>query len=356
MRLSVIIPSAHLLLIKRHSPDIMIKTLINKPGVIALMQYDDGRSFEFSSGVESMLTRSPIDRNSIFDIASLSKQFTAFCILLLEKKGELKLNNLLSDYIPEADVFDTDITIENLVYHTSGLPCLFDLAEEKGIDYFSHFSKDEIIASIFEKRHLRFTPGSKHAYSNTGYILLARIVENITGQSFADFVKQEIFSPLGMRHSFVFEGGSEKRAVSGYQKNESNVFSPVFSPWEVVGAGLVYSSASDLMKWGLNFCSGLAGGDKLIKKMLTPLPELTEAGVRVEEYSPYCFGIELDEDASGEIYCHLGSTFGRESYFLRSQQKGFTLAVLSNIEEYDVSATAVKLFNGMMAMNTQSEN
>ncbi|MDH2067207.1 serine hydrolase domain-containing protein [Pantoea sp. GD03673] len=334
----------------------MEKSLINKPGVIALMQYDDGKSLEFSSGVESIQANSPIDRNSIFDIASLSKQFTAFCILLLEKKGELKLNSLLSHYIPEADVFKDDITIENLIYHTSGLPCLFDIAEEKGIDYFSQFSRDEIISGVFEQRHLHFTPGSKHEYSNTGYILLARIVENITGKSFADFVKQEVFRPIGMSHSFVFEGNSEKRAVSGYQKKENNVFAPVFSPWDVVGAGLVYSSASDLMKWGLNFCSGLVGGKELIKRMLTPLPALTEAGVMIEEYSPYCFGIERDEDASGEIYCHLGSTFGRESYFIRSQQKGFTLTVLSNIEEYDVSATALKLFNGMIAMNSQSKN
>ena len=71
----------------------------------------------------------------------------------------------------------------------------------------------------------------------------------------------------------------------------------------------------------------------------------------IEEHSSYCFGIELDEDASGEIYCHLGSTFGSQSYFIRSQHKSFTLAVLSNIESYDVSATALKLFKGMMAMD-----
>lgn len=330
----------------------MTKILINTPGAITLMQYDDGRSFQFSEGVEDLRTNSPIGRDSIFDIASISKQFTAFSILLLEKRGMIKLNDLLSQYIPEAAIFKGDITIENLIYHTSGLPCLFDIAEKKGVDYFSEFNKEKIIAGVFEERHLHFTPGTKHEYSNTGYILMAQVVENISGTSFADFVKKEIFNPLGMSKSFVYDGlATEKMSVSGYHKNENNVFSPVFSPWGVTGAGLVHTSANDLMKWGLNFCTGLVGGDELIRKMLTPLPRLTNTGVMIEEYSPYCFGLELDEDASGEIYCHLGSTFGRESYFIRSQHKGFTLVVLSNIENYDVSATAFKLFNGMMAMD-----
>lgn len=340
------------LLIKRLQFISMTKSLINTPGVIALMQYDDGRSFQFSEGVEDTLTNSPIDRNSIFDIASVSKQFTAFSILLLEQRGALKSNDLLSQYIPEATVIEDDISLENLIYHTSGLPCLFDIAKKKGIDYFSEFKSEGIIAGIFEERHLHFTPGTKHEYSNTGYILLAQVVENVSGTSFADFVKKEIFYPLGMHNSFVSDGLARMEvAVSGYHKNENNVFSPVFSPWGVMGAGLVHSSAGDLMKWGLNFSSGLVGGDELIRKMLTPLPRLTDAGIMVEEHSSYCFGIELDKNASGEIYCHLGSTFGRESYFIRSQHENFTLVILSNIEDYDVSATALKLFNGMMAMH-----
>lgn len=329
----------------------MTRIMINRPGAIALMQCDDGRSFQFSEGVEDRLTNSPIGRDSIFDIASLSKQFTAFSILLLEQRGKLKTNDLISQYIPEATVFESDITIENLIYHTSGLPCLFDIAEKKGIDYFSKFNTEEIITGVFEERILHFTPGTRYEYSNTGYILLAQVVENVSGTRFADFVKKEIFNPLGMSKSFVSDGlAREKVVVSGYHKNEDNTFSPVFSPWGVTGAGLVHSSANDLMKWGLNFCTGLVGGDELIRKLLTPLPKLTDTGIMIGEHSSYCFGLELDEDVSGEIYCHLGSAFGRESYFIRSQHKSFTLAVLSNIENYDVSATALKLFKGMMAM------
>ncbi|MBK0079847.1 beta-lactamase family protein [Kosakonia sp. S58] len=103
-----------------------------------------------------------------------------------------------------------------------------------------------MIAGVFEERHLHFTPGTKHEYSNTGYIFLAQVVENVSGTSFADFVKKEIFYTLRMHNSFDSDGLARMEvAVSGYHKNENNVFSPVFSPWGVMGAGLVHSSAGD---------------------------------------------------------------------------------------------------------------
>ena len=326
----------------------MEKSLVNTPGVIAIMQYDDGRTLEYRMGVEDIHFNTPINSNSIFDIASVSKQFTAFCVLLLEERGLLKLNSLLAEYIPEAAIFNNDITIENLIYHTSGLPCLFDIAESKEIDYFSDFKKTDIIKGIFEKEHLSFIPGTKHEYSNTGYILLSQLIENVSGTSFADFVKREIFDPLEMKNSFVYNGLMQSElAVSGYQKKQDDFFSPVYSPWDVIGAGLIHSSANDLMKWGLNFSSASVGGDELIQKMLTPLPGFTDEGIMIEDHNPYCFGIELEEGALGRLYYHLGSTFGRESYFIRSQCQGFTLAVLSNIEDYDVSSVALKLYNQM---------
>lgn len=329
----------------------MTNSLFNRPGVIALMHFDDGRTIEFSMGVEDMLTGVPINKNSIFDLASVSKQFTAFSILLLEKNGLLNLNNNLFDFIPEVKVLPDNITLENLIYHTSGLPCLFDIAEDKGVDYYSPFKTKDIIKGISERKYLKFTPGTRYEHSNTGYILLAQVVEKVSGLSYPDFVKKEIFSPLDMNDSFVSDGVSmEKESVSGYQEKDNNIFFPVHSPWGVTGAGLVHSSANDLMKWGLNFSSGLVGGKELIRKMLIPLPLTTDTNIMIEDHNSYCFGIELDEDKSGKIYCHQGSTFGRETYFLRSQEAAYTLAVLSNIEDYDVCSIAVRLFNNMTSI------
>ncbi|WP_421506028.1 serine hydrolase domain-containing protein [Erwinia rhapontici] len=329
----------------------MTNLLFNSPGAIALMQFDDGRAIEFRMGVEDTLTGVPINKNSIFDLASVSKQFTAFSILILEKSGLLNLNDHLSDYIPEVAFFSDNITIENLIYHTSGLPCLFDVAEDKKISYYSPFSHEDIIKGICERGNLKFTPGTRHEYSNTGYIFLAQVVKKASGLSFPDFVKKEIFAPLDMNNSFVFDGLSmDKGTVNGYQKNDNDIFVPVYSPWEVTGAGLVHSSVSDLMKWGQNFSSGLVGGKELIRKMLTPLPLTNDTNIMIEDHNSYCFGIELDEDKSGRIYCHQGSTFGRETYFVRSQDAAYTLAVLSNIEGYDVCSMAVRLYNGMTSI------
>ncbi|WKX25648.1 serine hydrolase domain-containing protein [Tatumella ptyseos] len=323
----------------------MTEKTINKPGVIAVMQYDHGLAFEYSIGVEDIIREVSINRDSVFDIASVSKQFTAFSILLLEQQGLLELNDLLSRYVPEAAAFEADITLEHLIYHTSGLPCLFEIAEEKGIDYFSDFSKENILKGVLEKTSVYFTPGTKYQYSNTGYMFLAQVVEHISGLTFSEFIKKEIFDPLGMRHSFVSDGlNKEQKAVTGYQKF-NNTFYSIFSPWGVVGAGLVHSSVTDLLKWGRNFLSGSLGGQRLLNKMLTPLPSLTDAGIVIEDHCSYCFGLELEKEDFGDVYCHAGSTFGRESYFLRSQEEGFTLVVLSNIEDYDVSGIAEQLLH-----------
>ena len=331
----------------------MTNSSFNRPGAIALMQFDDGRTIEFIVGVEDILTGVAINKNSIFDLASVSKQFTAFSILLLEKYGLLHLNDYLLDFIPEVKLSQNNITLENLIYHTSGLPCLFDIAEDNGIDYYSTFKNEDIIKGISKRKNLNFYPGTRHEYSNTGYILLAQIVEKVSGLSYPDFVKREIFLPLDMHDSFVSDGVSmEKESVSGYQEKDNNIFFPVRSPWGVTGAGLVHSSANDLMKWGLNFSSGLVGGKELIRKMLTPLPLITDTNIMIEDHISYCFGIELDEDKSGKFYCHQGSTFGRETYFVRSQEAAYTLAVLSNIEGYDVCSMAVRLFNGMTSITT----
>ncbi len=326
----------------------MTRSFFNRPGTIALMQFDDGRTIEFRMGVEDTLTGVPINKDSIFDLASVSKQFTAFSILILEKDGLLNLNDSLFDFIPEVNFFPDNITLENLIYHTSGLPCIFEIAEDKCIDYYSPFKVDDIIKGVSERKYLNFTPGTRHEYSNTGYILLAQVVEKVSGISFPDFVKKEIFLPLNMNDSFVSDGVSRgKEAVSGYEEKDKDIFVPVNSPWGVTGAGLVHSSANDLMKWGLNFSSGLVGGKALIKKMFTPLSQTTDAGILIEDHSAYCFGIELEEGASGKFYCHQGSTFGGETYFVRSQDAAYTLAVLSNIEGYDVCSMAERLCNSM---------
>lgn len=194
----------------------------------------------------------------------------------------LELNNLLSRYVPEAAAFEADITLEHLIYHTSGLPCLFEIAEEKGIHYFSDFSKENILKGVLEKTSVYFTPGTKYQYSNTGYMFLAQVVEHISGLTFSEFIKKEIFDSSGMRHSFVSDGlNKEQKAVTGYQKF-NNTFYSIFSPWGVVGAGLVHSSVTDLLKWGRNFLSGSLGGQRLLNKMLTPLPSLTDAGIVIE--------------------------------------------------------------------------
>lgn len=323
----------------------MDNRLNHQPGVIALIKYDSGKKLELTEGYEDINSNVPINGESIFDIASLSKQFTAFSLLLLERDSNLCLNDRIHDYLPNLGSYANGITIQNLLHHTSGLPCIFDIASAKNIDYLSKFTPSDMIKGLNDLNLTHFTPGTKYEYSNTGYILLAKIVENVSGQYFSDFINKEIFIPLGMKNSFISNGISmAKKPVTGYEMDTQGSFVISSSPWDVTGAGLVHSSANDLMKWGANFSTGTIGGKELIKKMLTPLPKKLAKGENIEDYVPYCFGIEYENNELGENYCHQGSTFGRESYFIRSQHKGFTLVVLSNIESFNIISIANKLY------------
>lgn len=317
------------------------------PGAVALVKYDNGRSLAFSYGVEDVESGAFITADSIFDLASVSKQFTAFSVLLLEKAGVLNLYDPIGKYIPEINHYAADVNILNLIYHTSGLPCLFDIAESKGISFHDRYSKDDILQGLSEQSGLIFNPGTKFEYSNTGYFLLYQIVERASGKRFADFLQEDIFLPLGMSRSFLAaEGGDNSRRVTGYIRSEQSQYEVSESPWDVFGASLVYSSVNDLMKWGNNFSTGQVGGRKLIDKMLSPLSEIGEHGECISDFEPYCFGLQAEESELGVIYNHQGSTFGGESHFSRSQNRSFTLAVLSNIEGYDTVDLAEKLCDG----------
>lgn len=324
------------------------------PGAAALVRYDDGRTLAFQYGVENLDCGKLISADSIFDLASVSKQFTAFSVLLLEKAGLLNLLEPIKKIIPEISHYAAGINSLNLIYHTSGLPCIFDIADAKGISFHDNYSKDDILIGISERSSLLFKPGTKFEYSNTGYFLLSLIVERISGIPFADFLQEEIFLPLGMNRSFLAEeAGDKSRSVTGYIRTVQGKYEVSHSLWEVFGASLICSSANDLIKWGNNFSTGQVGGKKLIDRMLSPLSNIGENGERIDDFQPYCFGLQAEESEVGIVYNHGGSTFGGESHFSRSQHQGFTLAVLSNIEDYDVVGLAEKLRSGLNLIDKQ---
>ena len=171
--------------------------------------------YKKSFGIANEETKQPLNENSIFEIASITKQFTAMAIMMLNEKGKLNLDDDISKFIPEL-AFYKGITIRHLLNHTSGLPDYMELFEK--IFDKSKIATNKDIISIFAQRQPKvlFTPNSKHDYCNTGYALLASIIEKVSGETYPNFLQKAIFKPLGMKNTFVYKRRLTPKQIDNY--------------------------------------------------------------------------------------------------------------------------------------------
>lgn len=314
------------------------------PGFVSLLCFDQGGCHERSIGVESIDTQRPLNRDTVFDLASVSKQFTAFCLLLLEQGGLLALSDPIGRFVPEISGYSSQISLQDLVYHIGGMPDFIEIALSQGIDFGDELGAADILALLREQTRPDFPTGERFEYSNTGYFLLGIVIERVSGLCLSDYAQTHIFAPLAMEHTFILDGLSrDDRVASGYARGDGQTYALSRSPWNCLGASLVHSSAADLMKWGENFLTAKVGGHAVIGKMLTPLAPVNHRGEAIIEHSSYCFGISMEKDGKGVKFCHEGVTAGFSSYFERSLEKGYTLAILSNVEDYEVEQLAAEL-------------
>ncbi len=171
-----------------------------------LVANKDSIIFQGSFGYADIDKKDTITPNTIFPIASLTKQFTATAILILQQDGKLSINDKISNYIDVPSCMKT-ITIKNLLNHTSGIPDYL----RNNVEKTTHSILDFI--SVTDK--LEFIPNTRHSYSNTGYFILGQIIENVSGQSYGEFLKEQIFKPIGMKQTFLYGGKIYSRAI-GY--------------------------------------------------------------------------------------------------------------------------------------------
>lgn len=168
--------------------------------------------------IADMVADSPLTPRSAFNIQSIGKQFTAACIALLVLEGVIALEDDIRKYLSEFPDYGIPIRVGHMVHHSSGIRDYIDLAMLAGIDFRSHFSHEDALQIMMRQRSLNFDPGAKHVYSNSGYVLLAEIVERVSGSSFGDFAEAHILRPLGMDDSYLLDGDPPKdvHRVKGY--------------------------------------------------------------------------------------------------------------------------------------------
>jgi CubicO group peptidase (beta-lactamase class C family) len=265
-----------------------------------------------------------------FRIASLTKQFTAACILLLQERGRLNVHDPISRYLSGLPPTWQAITIHQLLTHTSGIPNSTDSAENTRIDRTG--ATPQQLMGLVEHKPLDFVPGTNWSYSNTGYILLGGIVEKVSGQSYADFLKANVFDPLGMRDS-GYDKAKEilKERASGYDIINGHTVNADFIDMSVpFSAGAIYSTVEDMYRWN----EALAENGKLLsadslKQMFTEYPEATHEGQH------YGYGIVISRLKFGKLlYYHGGGVDGFSSVIQRYPNDRVCIVILSNFDSY----------------------
>ncbi|CAG9407351.1 serine hydrolase domain-containing protein [Providencia alcalifaciens] len=320
------------------------------PGFTYMAKFDQGKSYSGSLGFADLEKKEALTVDTIFNLASVSKQFTAFSILLLEQNGKLSLNDPITKYIPELPEYTNGITIQDLIYHISGMVDYIELALDKGRGYFDALGPEESLADLIAFPNPIYPIGTQFDYCNTGYFLLSIMIERISGQSYREFAQQYIFEPLQMNSTFIVDSYPVHTVIArGYRSNPECGYQLSESLWTQTGDGAIHSNVLDLMKWGENYTTGKVGGKTLITKMLQALPPKNIAGDAIEHHESYAYGVIISQHFGITHFEHSGGWAGCTTYFLRIPDLGLTVAVLGNTEDLDTQKMAYDITDIMLA-------
>ena len=249
--------------------DILFKDIKDTdPGVSVGILKDNKFIVQKNYGLANLEYQIPITNSTVFHTASVSKQFTAFAILLLEADGKLSLEDDIRKYIPELHQFEKKITLRQLANHTSGIRDQHNLARMAGWNSDDIITNRQVLELIYKQKNLNFAPNEQFMYSNSGYTLLAEVVARISKKSFADFTKDRIFIPLKMNHTQFTDkvGLLIKNKAYSYYKENNNFRKDIFQNTSV-GATNLSTSLIDLSKWAINFTTYSVGSKKIFEKM-----------------------------------------------------------------------------------------
>ncbi|MBL7472072.1 serine hydrolase domain-containing protein [Robertkochia sediminum] len=242
----------------------------SEPGVAIGLVQNNQLMYEKYFGLANLDYEIQIHKGTSFHVASVSKQFTAFAILLLEDEGKLSLEDDIRIYLPEMHEFKHKITISHLLNHTSGLKDKYNLLRLSGWTLDDVITNEQVLELIFNQETLNFKPNDKHMYSNANYALLAEIVARISKMSFAEFTHKRIFEPLHMYDSKFLDqkGQVVKNKSLSYLKVDSTYVEDLFNNFSV-GATNLNTTITDLSKWAINYDTKTVGSEVIFTKMQT---------------------------------------------------------------------------------------
>jgi len=270
------------------------------PGCALAVVKDGKIIYKQGYGLANLELDIPITPQSVFYIGSVSKQFVTMCIALLAKQKKLSLDDDIRKYVPELPDYGAPITVRHLIHHTSGLRDYLTLLEIAGIDY-GTYHEDDVVELIARQKELNFAPGEEYLYSNSGYFLLAAIVERVSGKSLREFAEQNIFNPLGMKNSHFHDDYRMliKNRASGYFPAEKGKYKNFISTFDCVKGKLNCGKELD-----------------------------------------YAFALSIGKYKGLKTVGHGGALGGYRSAFVRFPEQNFSVICLSNLSSFNPSRLA----------------
>jgi CubicO group peptidase (beta-lactamase class C family) len=322
----------------RYTDELFSKTYpAGEPGAAVLVVKDGQAVLRKGYGLANLELGVPVQPGMVFELGSITKQFTAAAILMLQERGKLSVDDEVTKYLPDYPTHGQKITIHHLLTHVSGIPSYTGMPEWR-----SRVREDltvQQLIDLFKDKPLEFNPGEKWSYNNSAYVLLGAVIEKVSGKSYEDFIEQEIFAPLGMKQSYY---GHHDQVipgrVEGYDKEgDSYKIAEYLSMTQPYAAGSLMSTVDDLALWA----EALSGG-KLLKK--ATLERMTTPAQLVSGQSTkYAYGLGISDEDGTQVIEHGGSIFGFVTDLLHIPGERLLVVILSNNTSQDPEPLAYRV-------------
>jgi CubicO group peptidase (beta-lactamase class C family) len=334
------------------------------PGVAVAVVREGTVLHRAGYGLAELEWAAPVAPDTVFGLGSLTKPFTASAILLLERDDALRLDDAITDHLPGYDMSGARITLRQLLTHTSGIP---NYVAQPG--YWEQMAtRDHTAAEVrarFEALPLSFAPGTRYRYNNSGYHLLGMVIEAVSGMSYATFLRERIFAPLGMGDTrLLAHAPIIPRRARGYQRDERGAYehAPYFS-WTLATAnGGLAATLDDLIRWDAGLRAGTPLDAAALERMWTPLRLVGSPtgglggredggvphwGLRAEGYG---LGWGLSTYRGRRVVHHAGGVPGYSAFFGRFIEDDVSIIVLSNLGGFDAAGLAARIANVALAL------
>jgi CubicO group peptidase (beta-lactamase class C family) len=331
----------------------------NAPGMAATLVRNGRIEYRRVFGFADLDARTPITPDTQFLLASLTKQFTAMAIMILAERHKLQFDDTLAKFCPEFPAYARTIAIRNLLNHTAGLTQYDDILGVKLDENYFRSSKSppaaheltsaEVLQLLSRQEKLRFTPGDKFEYSDSAYVVLGQIVERLTGERYAEFLKETIFDPLGMHDTLVVDERKQKvpRLALGYAKRDGKWRDVTYSPENTVyGEDGIYSTINDLYKWDQALSTERLVSPATLEMAFAPGHTNDGKEIRTDVLthpSSYGFGWFISELHGEKVVEHSGGWSGYATHILRVPSRQITAIVLTNSSNGDVPDIAEQM-------------